>query len=85
MAVLCLVLGEAPESGELQGPHRGGTDEEFYIQMDISFLFFPLPLLLLISQLLVKPPQTTSLLICILFLGDGFDHCLLYSVMSVCP
>lgn len=27
MAVLCLVLGEAPESGELQGPHRGGTDE----------------------------------------------------------
>ena len=42
-------------------------------------------LLLFFSQLFVRPPQTAILLFCILFLGDGLDSSLLYSVMNLCP
>ena len=46
-------------------------------------LFFS-PLTLAFSQLSVRPPQATILPFCI-FLGDGFDHCLLYDAMNLCP
>ena len=42
-------------------------------------------LLLFFSQLFVRPPQTTILLFAYLFLGDGLDPCLLYSVMNLRP
>ena len=40
--------------------------------------------LLFFSQLFVRPPQTTIFPFCI-FVGDGFDHCLLYNVMNLHP
>ena len=42
----------------------------------LSLLFF--------SWLFVRTPQTITLPSCFLFLGDGFDHCLLYNVMNLC-
>jgi len=42
-------------------------------------------LLLFFSQLFVKPPETTPLPFCILFLWDGCGHHLLYNVMNFCP
>ena len=47
--------------------------------------FSPLPFPSLISQLFVRPPQTTICLFAFLFLGDGLDHCLLYNVMNLRP
>ena len=41
--------------------------------------------LLFFSQLFVRPPQTAILLFAFLFLGDGFDHCLLYNVSNLHP
>ena len=48
------------------------------------FPFLPCFSLLFFPQLFVKPPQSLSLLV-FLFLWDGFGHCLLYNVMSLCP
>ena len=45
-------------------------------------LCFLLPFL---SQLFVRPPQTTTLLFAFIFLGDGLDPCLLYNVMNLHP
>ena len=63
----------------------------------LSLLFFGtlasngyiFPFLLCLSlfsflQLFVKPPQTAILPFCV-FLGDGFDHRLLYNVTNLCP
>ena len=40
---------------------------------------------LFLSQLFVRPSQTTILLAAFRFLGDGFVHCLLYNVANFCP
>ena len=56
---------------------------ELCIQMSISFLFsFAFSFFSFLSYFL-KPPQTTILPSCILFLEDGPDHCLLYNVMNL--
>ena len=47
------------------------------------FSFLPCLLLLFFPQIFIKPPWTTTLLLAFLFLGCGFGHCLLYSVMSL--
>ena len=50
------------------------------------FPFLPCLLLFFFPQLFVKPPQTTIFaFIAFLFLGDGLDHCLLYSVRNLHP
>ena len=49
------------------------------------YLFFLLCLLLLFSQLLLRPPQTPVCLFAFPFLGDGFGHHLLYNAMSLYP
>ena len=49
------------------------------------FPFLPCLLFLFLPQLFVKPPQTSTLPSCILFLWDGFGHCFLYNVMDFCP
>jgi len=49
------------------------------------FLFLLFLSLLFFSQLFVRPPQTTILLFKFLFLGDGFDHCLLYNGTNIYP
>ena len=49
------------------------------------FPFLPCLLLLFFSQLFVTPPQTTAWPSVSFFLGGGFGHCLLYSVMNLCP
>ena len=54
---------------------------ELCIQMRISFLFSFAFRFSDFSQLNVRSPQTAILLFCIFFLGDGFDHCLLYNVL----
>ena len=55
---------------------------EICIPMGISFLFsFAFHFS---SQLFVGPPQPFCLF-AFFFLGDGFDHCLLYSVTKLCP
>ena len=41
--------------------------------------------LLFLSQLFVRPSQTTILLAAFLYHGDGFGHCLLYSVANFYP
>ena len=46
--------------------------------------FSPLPFTLLFSQLFLRPPQTTILFFALLFLGDGFDHHLMYNVTNLC-
>ena len=43
----------------------------------LSLLFF--------SQLFVRSPQTSSLPLAFLFLGDSFDQCLLYNVTNLHP
>ena len=43
------------------------------------------PLLLFLSQLFVRPPQTAILLFAFLLLGDGLDPYLLYNVTSLRP
>ena len=62
---------------------------ELGIQMDIFFLFsFAFHFSLSLSfffQLLLRPPQTTILPFSISFLGNGFDHHLLYNVTNLCP
>ena len=50
-----------------------------------GYIFPFLLLLLFFSQLFVRPPQTIIFLFCILFLGDGLDHCLLYNIMNLHP
>ena len=52
------------------------------IQMGMSFLFSFAFHFFSFFQLFVRPPQTTVLPFCISFLGDGFDHLLLYNVMN---
>ena len=49
------------------------------------FPFLLCLLLLFFSQLFVTPPQTTAWPSVSFFLGGGFGHCLLYSVMNLCP
>ena len=49
------------------------------------FPFFLCPSLLFFSQLFVRSPQTTILPFGFLFLGDGFDHHLLYNVTNLHP
>ena len=50
------------------------------------FPFLLCLLLLFLSQLYVRPPQTTIFaFIAFLFLGDGLDHCLLYNVRNLRP
>ena len=59
----------------------------FFGTLNSSRCIFPFLLCLSclsFSQLFVRPPQTTILPLCI-FLGDGRGHCLLYSVMNLCP
>ena len=51
--------------------------------MGMSFLLCLL--LLVFSQLFVRPPQTTILPLAFLFLGGGLDHCLLYNVTNLRP
>ena len=53
------------------------SDRYIYPFLCLSLLFF--------SQLLVRPPQTTTLTFEFLFLGDGLDYCLLYNVTNLCP
>ena len=59
---------------------------ELCIQMGISFLFsFAFSFsFFFFSQLFVRAPQTI-LPFGFLFIGDGFDHCLLYNVMNLHP
>ena len=48
------------------------------------YLFLsPLPCVFLLSSAICKALQTTALSSCISFLGNGFGHCLLYSVMNL--
>jgi len=49
------------------------------------FSFLLCVLLLFFSQLFLRPPQTTILSFTFLSLGDGLDHCVLYSVRNLCP
>ena len=46
--------------------------------------FSPLPFTSFFSQLFVRPPQQPFCLFALLFLRDGFDHCLLYNIMNFC-
>ena len=46
-------------------------------RLHFHFLFY--------SQLFVRPPQTTILPFAFLFLGRGFDRCLLYKVTNLHP
>ena len=55
---------------------------ELCVQMGISFLFCFASCFF--SQIFVRPPQITLCLFSFLFLGDGFDHGLLYRVMNLC-
>ena len=55
---------------------------ELCIQMDM-FPFLLCLSLLFFSHLFVRLPQTTILPFAFLFLGNGFDHRLLYSVTMV--
>jgi len=49
------------------------------------YLSFSLCLLFLFfTYFIVRPPQTTFCFVAFLFLGDGFDHCLLY-IMNLHP
>ena len=48
------------------------------------FPFLLCLLLLFLSQLFLRSPQTTILPFAFLFLGAGLYHCLLYSVMNLC-
>jgi hypothetical protein len=50
------------------------TECIFPFLLCLSLLFF--------SQLLVSPPQTTTLPFAFLFLGNGFDHCFLYKSLG---
>ena len=59
----------------------GTLDSDGYI-----FPFLLCLLLLFFSQLFVRPLQTTIFgIFAFLFLGHGFHHHLLYSVMKLCP
>ena len=49
------------------------------------FPFLLCLLLLFLSQLFVRPPQTAILLFSFLFLGDGLEYCLLYNVTNLSP
>ena len=62
------------------------------LHSDVYFSFSPLPfsslslsLSFFFFQLFLRPPQTTILPFSISFLGDGFDHHLLYNVTNLCP
>ena len=55
---------------------------ELCFQMGISFLFLLCFLLLFVSQLFVRPPQTAILLFAFLF---HLDPCLLYNVTNLRP
>ena len=55
---------------------------------DLVGYIFPFPpcfSLLFFAQLFLSPPQTTMLPCCISFSLGWFGHCLLYSVMNLCP
>ena len=52
---------------------------------NVYLSFFICLLLVFFSQLFLRPFQTTILTFCIIFLGDGLDHCLLYNVTNLCP
>ena len=69
------------EEGFLISPHYS---LELCIQMGISFLS-SFAFHFSSIQLFLRPPQTTIFLFAFLFLGDGLDPCLLYSVMKLCP
>ena len=47
------------------------------VYLSFSLLFF--------SQLFLRPPQTSILLLCISFFGDGLDPCLIYNVTNLRP
>ena len=49
------------------------------------FTFLLCFLFLFFSQLLVRPPQTASLLFAFIFHGDGLDPRLLYNVTNLRP
>ena len=57
---------------------------ELCIQMVISFLS-PLPFASLLFTAILRPLRQLFCLFAFLFLGDGLDHCLLYSVTKLCP
>ena len=60
----------------------------FFATLHLVEYIFPYLLCLLLilsSQLFVRPPQTTFCLLAFLFLWHGFGYCLLYNVINLHP
>ena len=58
---------------------------ELCIQMGISFLFSLVFASLLFSAVCKASSDNRFAFFAFLFLRDGFDHCLLYNAMQLCP